>query len=66
MFNYEHPIYNIESLRGQTLIKGLQAKNKILYTGAHLGFGFHEDGVVSAIEALSLINILPPWQEKQT
>ena len=65
MFNYEHPVYNLNSLKGQGLIKELQGKNKVLYTGAHLGFGFHEDGVVSAIEALSVINILPPWQDNE-
>jgi uncharacterized protein len=64
MFDYEHPVYNLDSLRGQKLVSELQGKNKILYTGAHLGFGFHEDGVVSAIDALSVINILPPWQVK--
>ena len=64
IFNYEHPIYNLASLKGQHLINKLQGKNKILYTGAHLGFGFHEDGIVSAIDALSTINILPPWKDK--
>ncbi len=61
-FNYQHPIYNLKAIEGQALIKGLQAKNKILYAGAHLGYGFHEDGVVSAIEALKHIDVSAPWQ----
>ena len=53
---YEHPLYSEQTFQGQKLIRSIQGKNKTYFTGAHLGFGFHEDGIKSAVEAIKIIN----------
>ena len=53
---YEHPLYSKNTLKGQKLIKSIQGENKTYFVGAHLGYGFHEDGIKSTIEILKIIN----------
>tara|TARA_Y100000591_G_scaffold152503_1_gene131251 strand:+ start:849 stop:1949 length:1101 start_codon:yes stop_codon:yes gene_type:complete len=53
---YEHPLYTEQTLEAQKLVKSIQGKNKTFYVGAHLGYGFHEDGIKSTVEILKIIN----------
>lgn len=54
--DYAHPQYNLCSLDGQRKIAALQGTNRLFFAGAHLGYGFHEDGVVSAKEAVKILS----------
>ena len=54
--DYEHPLYSESTLAGQKLIKSIQGENKTYFVGAHLGYGFHEDGIRSTVEILKIIN----------
>jgi predicted NAD/FAD-binding protein len=58
---YEHPEYTLQSVSGQQMIRQLQGKNRTLFTGAYLGYGFHEDGVTSAINAVKTLGVKPSW-----
>jgi predicted NAD/FAD-binding protein len=58
---YEHPHYNLNSIRGQELIRKLQGRRRTYYAGAHLGYGFHEDGVSSAVGALNAMQVKTLW-----
>lgn len=49
---YAHPIFNEQARAAQLALKQLEP-NTISFVGAHLGFGFHEDGVQSAIDAVT-------------
>lgn len=60
---YEHPQYNLGSLEGQRMIQSLQGQKNTYYAGAHLGYGFHEDGVASAIRALKAMGVALRWQK---
>ncbi|MCX6727864.1 MAG: FAD-dependent oxidoreductase [Candidatus Saccharibacteria bacterium] len=62
---YTHPQYNNDSLVGQKQISDIQGKNRTIYTGAHLGYGFHEDGIESAVAAAKILGITPSWQTKR-
>ena len=53
---YEHPLYSEKTNKGQKLIKSIQGNNKTYFTGAHLGYGFHEDGIKSSLEVVRIIN----------
>ena len=48
--HYEHPIYTHEAVRAQSQLGGL-ATNRTVYAGAYHGWGFHEDGCRSGVEA---------------
>jgi predicted NAD/FAD-binding protein len=50
VMDYEHPIYTPEMVRAQSRLAGL-ATDRTVYAGAYHGWGFHEDGCRSGVEA---------------
>jgi uncharacterized protein len=48
--DYQHPIYTPEAVRAQSRLSRL-ATDRTVYAGAYLGWGFHEDGCRSGMEA---------------
>ena len=53
---YEHPIFDFKSLMGQKKFKEIQSEKNTYFTGAYLGYGFHEDGIKSSQVICELIN----------
>lgn len=47
---YEHPVFTVESLVAAKFIKSAGGA-RLAFAGAHLGWGFHEDGARSGVEA---------------
>jgi predicted NAD/FAD-binding protein len=50
VMDYEHPVYTAEAVRAQSRLAGL-ATDRTVYAGAYHGWGFHEDGCRSGVEA---------------
>ncbi len=50
VMDYEHPIYTPEAVAAQTRL-GALATDRTVYAGAYHGWGFHEDGCRSGVEA---------------
>ena len=48
----EHPIFDISARNSQMKIPQVQGINNSFFCGAYNKYGFHEDGVVSSIEAV--------------
>jgi predicted NAD/FAD-binding protein len=48
---YHHPVYTPQSLVAQQAHKEISGVNRTHFCGAYWGFGFHEDGVKSALAA---------------
>lgn len=49
-FTYDHPQYNQDAILAQKQIKSFQGLNRTWYCGAWMGYGFHEDGLQSALD----------------
>ncbi len=50
--NFTHPYFNSETLRYQNQLDSLQGKKRTWFCGAYFGYGFHEDGLKSAINLI--------------
>ena len=46
---YTHPVLDGPAIEGQALIGRLNGERRTWYCGAHLRYGFHEDGLASAV-----------------
>ncbi|HET6831326.1 MAG TPA: FAD-dependent oxidoreductase [Solirubrobacterales bacterium] len=55
---YEHPVYTLEGIAAQRRWAEISATRRTHYCGAYWGWGFHEDGVVSALRACERIGAL--------
>ena len=49
---YEHPVFTPEAVAAQARHAEIDGADRAYFCGAYWGFGFHEDGVVSALAAL--------------
>ena len=47
---YEHPVFTVESLKAAKFLRSAGGP-RLAFAGAHLGWGFHEDGARSGVEA---------------
>jgi predicted NAD/FAD-binding protein len=48
--DYEHPLFTLEGLKAQKRKHQISGVNNTYYCGAYWRNGFHEDGVVSALD----------------
>lgn len=59
---YDHPIFNLGTLKGQKTLPKIQGRNRTWFCGAYFGYGFHEDGLQAGLAvAESLTGVLRPW-----
>ena len=52
-FTYHHPQYTVGTVAAQRRKDEISGQENTYYCGAYWGFGFHEDGVNSAIDAVN-------------
>lgn len=55
--NYSHPIFDLPAITAQERIDDLSAGSDIYFCGAWRGFGFHEDGIRSAVEVCHKLGV---------
>jgi len=53
-FSFDHPAYDISSAAAQQQIASIQGTRRAYFCGAYCGYGFHEDGVNSALAVAAL------------
>ena len=49
-FEYEHPVFDVGAMAAQRRRHEIQGHRGTFFAGAYWGYGFHEDGVVSALD----------------
>jgi uncharacterized protein len=54
---YEHPVYTHASVAAQRRKAEIQGVRRTWYAGAYWGFGFHEDGMRSAVEVAQALDV---------
>jgi len=49
-FDFDHPVFDVGALAAQRRLADIQGVDGTYYAGAYWGYGFHEDGVRSALD----------------
>ena len=58
---YQHPVFTREAMQAQQRLAAIQGRDRIWFCGAWCGYGFHEDGLRSAVEVASSMGHPIPW-----
>jgi predicted NAD/FAD-binding protein len=60
---YRHPLYTATSVETHALLPQVQNRRGMAWAGAWCGYGFHEDGLLSALRAVQALDpaCLPEW-----
>jgi uncharacterized protein len=56
---YAHPVYTAAGVRAQARRSEISGRNHTHYCGAYWGWGFHEDGVLSALAVVEQLGVRP-------
>ena len=57
---YFHPLYNLDALHSQARWPEISGHNHTHFCGAYWFYGFHEDGLNSAIRVAGTLGV--PWE----
>lgn len=61
-YTFEHPVFDEEAVNAQGQLDKIQGKDKMWYVGAWQRYGFHEDGILSAVNVAKKLGAKIPWQ----
>ena len=59
---FEHPVFDTGAIAAQKRIPEIQGVNKTYFCGAYQRYGFHEDGLLSAVNAARMMRDSIPWE----
>lgn len=60
-FDYDHPVLDTRAVTAQRRMSEIQGRDRLWFSGAWMGYGFHEDGLRAALEVASGLGVEPPW-----
>ena len=58
---YAHPVFTREAMRAQQRLGEIQGADRLWFCGAWSGYGFHEDGLRSAVDVVQSMGYPVPW-----
>jgi uncharacterized protein len=61
-FTYAHPVFDQAAIDAQARLPALQGRRCSWFAGAWTGYGFHEDGLKSALVVANALGVHAPWQ----
>ena len=56
-FEYEHPIFDSDAVDAQSQFDKIQGLENLYFCGAYLRYGFHEDGLLSAMNVAEKLKL---------
>lgn len=62
-YRYEHPMFLAGAAAAQQRLPQLQGRRQTWFCGAWTRYGFHEDGLLSALAVAHDFGIAAPWRE---
>ncbi|MDF1750572.1 MAG: hypothetical protein P1V34_17050, partial [Alphaproteobacteria bacterium] len=60
-FDYDHPVFDQGALESQSRLPEIQGHGGVWFCGSYCGYGFHEDGLGSAVAVAHAFGIEAPW-----
>lgn len=60
-FVYDHPQFDLKAIEFQKNLASIQGRDGIYFAGAWTRYGFHEDGILSAVNVGKILGCEPPW-----
>ena len=57
-FTYSHPIFDQAAVQAQRALPSMQGVRNTWFAGAWTGYGFHEDGLKSGLEAAAKLTAI--------
>ena len=61
-FDYSHPVFDQAAIEAQGRLAAVQGKRQTWFAGAWTGYGFHEDGLASALRVVERLGGTVPWR----
>src|SRR5262249_11211598 len=58
---FEHPMFDAQAVAAQARLPAIQGVRNTWFCGAHWRYGFHEDGLASAVAVGRGLGVTPPW-----
>jgi len=62
-FHYAHPVLDAAAIAAQKQLDHWQGQGGLWLAGAWTAYGFHEDGLKSALRVVNGMGLRAPWQE---
>ncbi|WP_420419510.1 NAD(P)/FAD-dependent oxidoreductase [Pacificispira sp.] len=60
-FDYDHPVFDHGAMAAQTRLPDIQGAGGVWFCGSYCGYGFHEDGLGSAVAVARALGVDAPW-----
>lgn len=59
---FSHPVFDLKAIKAQSRIHEIQGKDGMWFCGAYQRYGFHEDGLLSAVNVVKAMGVEIPWE----
>ena len=59
---YAHPVFDHGAIDAQAALPAIQGRERYWFAGAWTGYGFHEDGLKSAVAVVEAMGVEVPWR----
>lgn len=59
---FSHPVFDLKAIQAQERIQTLQGDKGLWFCGAYQRYGFHEDGLLSAVNIAKKMGVSIPWE----